>query len=228
MRAVVFLNCLTTIDRFSDFSIQIGNANPDISKLRIPGKINVNTASGDVLRAIPNMTDQMVANILGYRSGTPATYGTTSATTNLTGSITASEGHGFHTLGELLVALATPAQATMDLRDKAWASVFNLCTVRSDTFAVYGYMEAVRQNPNFAGFSDKPDSLGNKGWYTPSTDAAYSSPAFSIDDPHNTGPLIRVARRRWIAIVDRSFSNYAAGSGQFVLPRVVAIKDLPQ
>jgi hypothetical protein len=230
MRAVVLLNCLATIDRFSDFSIDIGNGNPDITKLRIPGKINVNTASPDVLRALPGIAaqpnpDQLIANILTYRSGVAQTYGPGNTPNNLPPIVMTYAGRGFHTLGELLVAMGTGSSATIDARDKAWASIYNLCTVRSDTFVVYGYMEAVRQNPNFT------STTFNNGshWYTASDDTTYyPSTSPTIDDPHNTGPLIRVARRRWVAIVDRSFSNYKAGTANFSLPRIVAIKDLPQ
>ena len=189
LRAVTLLDCLATIDRFSDFSINIGNNNPDITKLRIPGKINVNTASGDVLRAIPNMTDQMVADVLCYRSGgaNAAGYHGTVPSAGLVAYLTALASatppyvpHGFHSLAELLVPLGTgatnpvinpqnPTVATS--RDKAWASVYNLCTVSSDTFVVYGYLEAVQQNPAFPGFNNAAH------WY--STGAALVS-----DDPH--------------------------------------------
>jgi hypothetical protein len=237
IRAIRLLDELAMIDRVSDYGNTVnGVTGFDIQKIRLPGQINVNTASGDVLRAIPNMTDQMVANILAYRTrdfptGTPgsATYNGVSSASYDPATY---PGHGIRSLGELLVPLSTVQPAslvspdqylsgTLDYRDEAWGNIYNLCTVRSDTFAVYGYMEAVKQNPADTTFNNGSD------WYTASNNAIYTASS-TIDDPHNAGPLIRVARRRWVAIVDRSFSNYAAGTANFSLPRVVAIKDLPQ
>ncbi|MGN6369337.1 MAG: hypothetical protein ACTHN5_13845 [Phycisphaerae bacterium] len=214
IRATRLLDQITCIDRVADTSIDIGGGATDIDKIRLPGQINVNTASGDVLRAIPNMTDQMVANILAYRdrtysNGATVTYNGATSAAYAPGSY---PGSGFRSLAELIIPISdagTPA--TLPDRDALWAKVFNLCTVRSDTFAVYGYLEAVRQNPNAASFDNSSD------WY--STGANVS------DDP-NAGSgvkLIRVARRRWVAIMDRSWSNTA----QTALPSVVAIKDLP-
>ncbi len=212
-RAVTLLDCLATTDRFSDFSIDIGNGNPDINKLRIPGKININTASGDVLRAIPNVTDQMVADILYYRSGIATAYGLATAPSPGVLTYAATTGRGFHSMAEVLVPLgAGSASATIDSRDKAWASIYNLCTVSSDTFVVYGYLEAVRQNPAFTTFSN-PGS-----WYVTGTSNV-------SDDPHanSSFALIRVARRRWVAVIDRSYSNTTSTAS----PRIIAIKDLP-
>ncbi|HUO06997.1 MAG TPA: hypothetical protein VM008_01590 [Phycisphaerae bacterium] len=226
LRAIQLLDILTMVDRASDFSTYtVDPYNPltvtfDLNRLSVPGLINVNTASGDVLRAIPNMTDQMVANILAYRirSSGPITYGATMAASATYPQATY-PGYGIRSFSELMIPLSglvpnIPLDtveydaSSFAHRDQAWGSICNLCTVRSDTFAVYGYLEAIRQNPNFTGtFNNMSD------WY-----------GTASDDPHNTtSPVIRVARRRWIAIIDRSLTS--TGS---TLPRIVAIKDLPQ
>jgi hypothetical protein len=222
IRAMRLLDQLAMIDRVSNYSIDIGGGATDINKIRIPGRINVNTASGDVLRAIPNMTDQMVANILSYRSRpSPAVPYNGVTGTDYTNAGTY-PGVGIRTLGELTVPLATVGAASIDVRDAAWGKIYNLCSVNSDTFVVYGFMEAVKRNPNYTG-----PFLNKAEWYTADTDAAFTATS-TIDDPHNASPIVRVARRRWVAIVDRSFSNYKAGTANFSLPRIVAIKDLPQ
>ena len=238
---ITLLDCLATIDRFSDSTIDIGGGARDINKLRIAGRININTASGDILRAIPNMTDQMVANILSYRSrnpgsGVPLTISYNAVPSNLSGVF---QGTGIHSLAELLAPLATapgiinpdPASGATS-RDKLWASVYNLCTVSSDTFVVYGYLEAIRVHPNVValGLHDNKYSwYDESGANTPFTISSATDVA-TTDDPHATTTTypnlrnLRVARRRWVAIVDRSWSN----TTKTIVPRIVAMKDLPQ
>ena len=123
------------------------------------------------------------------------------------------------------------ATTTIDARDAAWGAIYNLCTVRSDTFVVYGYLEAVRVNPRYvaAGLTHNNGS----DWYD-------TSAAATTDDPNNgTIKNQRLARLRWVAIVDRSFCNYGLkkkdpvtgnliDDPNFQIPRVVAIKDLPR
>ncbi len=56
IRAVHLLECLAMVDRVSDPTIDLGDNNTvarGISKLRIPGQININTAPGEVLAALP-------------------------------------------------------------------------------------------------------------------------------------------------------------------------------
>jgi hypothetical protein len=223
IRAVKLFDSCAMIDRVANANFKVNGTALDINELRIPGQINVNTASGDVLFAIPGISvptnpspNLLIANILAYRdrdvSGTmkyPAVTGTANST-----DFSSIPGKGIRGLPELMVPiLATlgTTPATLDARDQIWANICNLCTVRSDSFAVYGYLEAVRQNRNFTGFNAS-------SWYSSVS-----------DDPNNTtSPLIRLGRRRWVAIVDRSFSNYAASDPKYSIPRVVAIKDLPQ
>jgi hypothetical protein len=235
IRAIHLLEQISFIDRVTDRNYQIPGAN-NIDKLRLPGQINVNTAYPDVLRAIPGIQtasdpDQAVANILAYRdrfpigsanSANPAAYPRKAATpkipatdfsTNYGGATSAAR--GIRSLSELLVPLAVTGAADLQSRDAVWASCYNLCTVRSDTFIVYGYMEAVRVNPAYPA---SPGHNNGTDWYAGVT-----------DDPHDaTKPNLRIAQRRWVALIDRSFSNYDRSDSKFTLPRVVAIKDLPQ
>ncbi len=229
-------------DRSSDGFDQIGFGSADSTdEARIPGRINVNTASPQVLRAVfANFTststvlDAWVANIMAYRdrvavsslaapynAATPA--GDYSNTTNY-------PGLGIRSLSELLIPLGS-ADGTVTLSgsrtvpasgksilsvtapDQTWVKAYGACTVRSDTFIVYGYLEAIKANPNLA-------TTHNNGsqWYGTTT-----------DDPRNiTFDNIRLAKRRFVSIVDRSYSNYPRGNANFVLPRIVAIKDMPQ
>jgi hypothetical protein len=233
-RAVQLLDQIAVIDRVYDASIDTGYGPVSIQKLRLPGRINVNTASGmrvaisgtnpigivrdDVLRAIPNMTDQAVANIVAYRERKKLMTLTPSTTITYNGAVSPDftdssnfPGGGIRSLGELLYCLPRTG-ATLDARDALWASIYNYCTVRSDTFVVYGYMEALRAHP-------KGTNNNGSDWYGGGV----------TDDPTASGvPVLRMAKRRWVAIVDRSFCNYPrTDATNFTLPRVVAINDLP-
>jgi hypothetical protein len=179
-----------------------------------------------VLRAIPNMSDQMVANILAYRNRAKSyTYNGVASSVDFS-SPAKYPGVGIRSLAELAVPLANSSVPTIDLRDLAWGSICNYCTVRSDTFVVYGYIEALKVNPNYTSNHDNGAS-----WYGAVTDSAIST---ASNDTTNI-PNLRVGRERWLAIVDRSWCNYnktmpdgVTPNTRFVLPRIVAIKDLPQ
>lgn len=236
IRAVHLLDQITLMDRVTDSSIDLSKAGiSGIDKLRLPGKINLNTASGDVIRALPmiqtmngNTANQIVANILAYRDRLPLSDAHAKYPPQIIGQAAVGvpptldfsnasfyPGKGFRSMAELLVVLGNFNATTLAERDKDWATMLNLCTVRSDTFIVYGYMEAVRVNPAYNGAGGHNNGTD---WY-----AAVS------DDPHDaTKPNLRIAQRRWVAIIDRSFSNYDRSDPKFTLPRVVAIKDLPQ
>ncbi len=256
-RAVNLLESLAFTDRVSDNLITMGDegrASPaggpngsSLSKLRIPGRINVNTAPAEVLATIPafSNTNLFGANapgyigvILAYRWRTtnndpriPSWASKIPA--DFTNAI-AYPGYGIHSMAELNIPLIIAqeqlgvwgppgtAPPTLDARDALWADIFNYLTVRSDTFVVYGYLEAVKQNPRYANiFNNTTD------WYTT------NAPISIIDDPNDsahatTAALIRVARKRWVAIVDRSQCNYNLGDPRNVKPRIIAIRDLPQ
>ncbi|MGN6366673.1 MAG: hypothetical protein ACTHN5_00150 [Phycisphaerae bacterium] len=196
-RAVRLFDYLCMLDRVGDPSVDIGGGANDVMKLRLPGQINVNTADLPTLSAIANMPPAVAAKIVAYRDRAYGSY----------------PGRGIRTLGELLVpvcdALAGSPKNLRE-RDDAWARIVNQCTTRSDTFAAYGYLEAIRPNPNLAVHS--PDDF---------YDVASTS-----SDPHDPAAKnIRVAARRWLAIVDRSWCNAARGESAFELPRVLAMRD---
>jgi hypothetical protein len=234
IRAVHLLEQITLYDRLTDASVaaQVGKVGiSGIDLLRLPGQVNLNTASGDVIRALPaiqNITinaintspNVAVANILAYRDraglGT-VKYPPTSANVNTVdySDTTKYPGIGIRSMAEVLNIVGSTTATDLKTRDQDWSAMLNLCTVRSDTFVVYGFMEAVRANPAYTSFDNASH------WYGAVT-----------DDPHDpnlaTIPLLRIAQRRWVAIIDRSFSNYDRSDPKFTLPRVVAIKDLPQ
>ena len=166
LRAVHLLECLAFNDRVSDFTIDIGdNTTPNlsgimnrgISKIRIPGQINVNTATPEVLSSIPilNNSPKIVGGILAYRWRTtsmdpriPFKYQTPGPGFDFSDSTAKFPGYGIHSLAELNVVLSssqalalaagtypTPFNiSNLDQRDALWADVYNYCTVRSDTF----------------------------------------------------------------------------------------------
>ncbi|HVS70640.1 MAG TPA: hypothetical protein VHQ47_05235 [Phycisphaerae bacterium] len=245
IRAVHLLDQISFVDRVADTSISaasLGFTNT-VDKLRIAGRINVNTASGDVLRALPILQyakdhgladpDVIVANILAYRDRkASATYnGKTSqkvASSLPVNYNTNYPGLGIRSLAELMIPITdalTSAPSDIETRDTIWAAAYNLCTVRSDTFVVYAYMEAVRRNPRYTGAFDNAFVWYGTGAQNVADDP--NTPTAPVTDI-TTVPLLRVAQRRWVAIIDRSFCNYDVGSGSFTLPKVVAIKDLPQ
>ncbi len=267
-RAAALLENVVTVDRASDGYDQTGNGVDDMTELRTPGRINVNTASFDVLCAMiqganPNMTVIDVANhaavIIAYRDRTTVASGTgigsykTNAATP-TFSSTDFPGKGIRTIGELAIPLGiadgtisyksgnTPPfevltqpsssayfpSANYSIMDvfgrgalttsygSTWAKIFNTATVRSDTFIVYGYVEAVKKNPNYTGTFDPDDSWyqgdsNGQGWRNPSA----------------SNPLQLMSSRRFIAVVDRSYSNNPRGASA-VLPKIVAYKELPR
>jgi hypothetical protein len=214
---VQLFDYITLLDRCYDTSINVGNGAATTAKLRLPGRINVNTASRDVLLGIPALAAQpaVADSIIAYRDRRPPLFNNAATY----------PGRGIRTLSEMLVpvtmAVFSPGGATpqtLAQRDAVWASLLTLCTTRSDTFVVYAYLEAVKQNPAWTGTFDN-----GLVWYGTGKGAV-------TDDVHDAGaPLLRVGRRRWVAIVDRSFCNSGRGSGGVaVLPLVVAMKDLPR
>jgi hypothetical protein len=274
---VKLMRYLAFTDRLSNYGVDLGDNttfktlstgggpltlyDQGMSKLRMAGKINVNTASPEVLATIPVLraNPQLIGVIMAYRWRTntadvriPPAYQYTPAidfspvaangaqVNNLTGAEV--PGYGIRSLHELLIpiwayqlAKATTAGTTylaafptMADRDVMWGDLYNALTVRSDTFVVYAYLEAVRQNPKYAGPFD------NKFvWYG-------TGPAVVTDNPDDAArPLLRVARKRWVAIVDRSECNYSRYlpfpvmgmpmlDPRFSDARIVAEKDLPR
>ncbi len=220
LRAMRLLECLSFVDSGKDSSV--------------PGQVNVNTAPAEVLSMIPILNDRAgwVSAILAYRWRTTSDdpripFGYRSTYYDFRDSVGPSAkypGYGIRSLGELEIPLSFPfaTAPNLDQREALWSDVFNLCTVRSDKFVLYGCLEAVKQNPRYRGpFDNFMD------WYQ-------TDPRYITDDPSNTtAPLLRVGRRRWIALLDTSsnasrilLSNRALDPN-FALPKIIAAKDLP-
>jgi hypothetical protein len=266
------LSLMTLTDRASDPSITptpagqgllanstAGNPSPDL--VRIPGRINLNTANGSVLYTAfsqimndgsltvakqQNLAESLAAYVITYRqrlttatvpiySGTAMVTPITTYNSTFTGFPVATyPGYGLHSLGDLVLA-SIPAETTivgtpttLQQRDSVWSDVANFCTVRSDTFAVYGYIQALQLNPNY-----------NNGAVTSATDW-YNANLYKTGGGENTianttattneSEFILVGSERFVAILDRSQSNldYPTLTIPLRAPRVVALQVMPQ
>ena len=241
------------------------NAGADL--VRLPGKVNINTAGQDVLYSLfsedvgmgvasappsfptaptaptSTLVSQYVADVVGFRNRLAA--GTSIPTVSLNGSTAIVgpdnvpdpgynlfAGTGFRSNGDLLLALiptiapASAAITSIQQRDAVWADVENTCDVRSDTFAVYGYIQALRLNPNYtstvpAGIdwynANQGIPIGTKGSIATSSSVAGAGATTYVPE------FILEGQRRFIAIIDRSYCN----NGAVYQPRIVALKVLP-
>ena len=244
--------------------------------IRLPGKININTAGPDVLYsafsddgalwngAAPTATSvsNLVDAAIGFRDRLPAgvavpiftstgTAGSTSATTTMTMATNPSltfnyngqgyPGTGFRTRADLLTAMlpiidtagtlytGSLVPTTLQQRDAAWADVANFLTVRSDTFAVYGLVQALRLNPVYnAAVAAGTAPYYPTDWYNANQGitigAGPTEYSISTDPTNQNAEFILEGSRRFIAIVDRSYCN----NGAVVQPHIVALKILPQ
>ncbi len=242
-----FLSMISLNDR-AGTSTPGGLPNP-VDAVRIPGKINVNTAGANVLTTafsnVPSTTgltpQQMAADVIAFRNRDPV------GTINIpdgSGGVTAEPhpdysnstnypGYGLRSLGDMLVAFLPSEMisgippTTMQQCDAAWADVANFCTVRSDTFAVYGLIQALKLNGNYTGTYLPTDWYNaNQGNFI-GTSPTYEN-TIATDNPNSE--FILLGQRRFIAIIDRSFSNMDTGPGgtTIIQPKVVALKNLPQ
>ncbi len=253
-RASRILACITLVDRADNPRVDVGGGAVGLEKVRIPGRINVNTAPVAVLADLfsnepppplpgepvaPTLTPQQaVADTEAFRDRLAFVYQPPGGGGPYRANFAAGKlypGVGITTMGQLLYAFtqglprAKNPPATLDARDADWAAIYNYSTVRSDTFVVYGYVEALRANTG----PGAPANDNKYAWYTGSV----------TDDPNGGASSgggqaqnIRLARQRFVAIVDRSFCNLGRGesgsavgdiNASFTLPRVVAIKLLP-
>ena len=157
-------------------------------------------------------------------------------------------GVGFRSPADLLVAFLPTIETagalysgsvvptTLQQRDAAWADVENFITVRSDTFAVYGLVQALRLNPAYnaehainagtAPYAPVDWYNANQGIVVGSAPAnmVYKEGSISTDPTSQYAEFILEGTRRFIAIVDRSYCN----DGAAVQPHIVALKILPQ
>ena len=240
-RAIAMLDYITFDSAASDATVNDGTT-PNI-KLRVPGRINVNTASQPVLQAMADsLNDTSLAS--GYQAQIVTAITGLRARTGSGGipvvNFTSIPGSGINSKAELLdglqgIGASSSPPATLQQRDEAWADVYNMCTVRSDTFAVYGLMQALTLNAIFSG--TLPSTANTTDWYNASQDPYASTgpptpnPNLISTDPASTNAeFILTGQQRFIAIIDRSLSNPnpTTPNGVVPQPRVVAIKVLPQ
>ena len=195
--------------------------------------------------------DQLITDAIGFRERQAAGI----AITPLTGKVpigytlgggtgySGFGGVGYESVADLLVAFiptiesktipfpswlgSVTSPTTLQQRDAVWADVENFITVRSDTFAVYGLVQALRLNPAYvtAGGTYTPTD-----WYNANqgilvgTGTKYYEGSISTDPTNQNAEFILEGTRRFIAIVDRSYCN----NGTTVQPHIVALKILPQ
>ena len=161
---------------------------------------------------------------------------------NYNGFTTTADASGFRSTADLLLAMLPTINAsnslysgypgsasitTLQQRDAAWADVENFITVRSDTFAVYGLVQALRLNPTWT----NPGDYIPVDWYNANQGMGYTSSTSNptgedsiSSDPTQNAEFILEGSRRFIAIIDRSYCN----NGAIVQPHIVALKLLPQ
>lgn len=115
-----------------------------------------------------------------------------------------------------------------------WPRMFSQLTVRSDTFVVYGYMEALRVHPNVSTDPNVKIHHDNAfNWYDFDENATSMQQIRTTVDDRNLTTAedpslrnLRIARRRFMAIIDRSSASEERSGMTLQLPGVVAIKDL--
>lgn len=117
--------------------------------------------------------------------------------------------------------------ATIQQRDAAWADVENFISVRSDTFAVYGLIQALRLNPAYmAQRSAAGPAYAPVDWYNANQGITANQTAtrdsLGTDARNPNLEFILEGQRRFIAIIDRSCCN--AGSQN--QPLITAIKSV--
>lgn len=212
-RAAWLLEYLSTTERASDIMDVGGDVDPykslvDPNRVRMPGRVNVNTANTNTLANLTsNLNATMLSNLTTYRGGNAV-------------------GKGIRNMGELYTAMTgainsavyttapynlTNGAKSLYERDLPFARTWSYLTVRSDAFVGYVVLEAVKPNPNFGSFDN------SSNWYGAVTD----------DSQNTSSPLQLVGRRRFMVLLDRSLAHQPRSSSEFRLPRVVGTRDLP-
>ena len=225
--------------------------------VRRAGRININTANPAVLYSAlsndgalwngntpPAATNvrQLAADAIAMRNRLAAGNLTLFSTRQsiATPAYNGYSGIGFHSTADLLVAFIptvesgtfpagqTATPVTIQQRDAAWADIENFISVRSDTFAVYGLIQALRLNPEYATLvKSGASAYAPVDWYNanqgiaPGNTATRDSLTMNPNDPN--AEFILEASRRFIAIIDRSYCN----AGTRTQPHIVAIEPLP-
>jgi hypothetical protein len=194
--------------------------------------------------------DQLVSDAIGFRDrlaggttipGLPTTVPVPNPGFNVGGKngYSAFAGAGYQSIADLLVAFIPTVESgtfpkalkttptTLQQRDAAWADVENFLSVRSDTFAVYGLVQALRLNP---AYSTAGGTYTPTDWYNANqgiavgTGTVYNEGSISTDPTNQNAEFILEGTRRFMALVDRSYCN----NGALVQPHIVALKILPQ
>ena len=223
-RALNILKMITMTNQ-ADNPAMSGNS-ATLDAIRMAGRLNVNTAS---LPALENLfvsvgdsssADNLATLIVDCRDriGTFINTGTNNP------------GSGICSTGQLLYALndGSTAATTMDNRDWTWATIYNMATVRGDTFVVYGLIQALHLNGNYNG--TLPTTANTTDWYTANqagTSGSVAVPLISTDPDNTAAEYILEGQRRFVAIMDRSYCNLGPSTPGFQLPKVVALKVLP-
>ncbi len=225
--------------------------------VRLPGRININTANPAVLystlsndgalwngNAPPAAASvrQLAADAIAMRDRLgSANLAIFSASRSIaTPAYNGFSGIGYHSTADLLVAFiptvesgtfptgGTYMPATIQQRDAAWADIENFISVRSDTFAVYGLIQALRLNPAYVTMArSATTAYAPVDWYnanqgiTPGRTATRDSLTMNQHDPN--AEFILESSRRFIAIIDRSYCN----AGSQIQPHLVALEPLP-
>ena len=178
-------------------------------------------------------------------SGSTVTVKMQSNPNDYSGFTPVADASGFRSTADLLVAFlptiftagdlytGSTAPTTLQQRDAAWADVENFISVRSDTFAVYGLVQALRLNPNYTGTYVPTDWYNaNQGVFVPAATSSIAAEYTISTDPTNqNAEFILEGSRRFIAIIDRSYcngGNATPANGAAVQPHIVALKMLPQ
>ena len=236
--AIKLLDYITFDSAFSDGSVNDGSN--IYNKLAVPGRININTASLPVLEA-------MIGSFDGSTSGTnsPQALATDINQYSLRlGTFSAIRGLGFHSKAELTWALANVlngvSPTSIAARDNAtgFAELYNMATVRSDTFICYTYIQALRlneayiQNGGAYKVTDWYNATQGIGFYHPGTEGSIAnSSTVNISGTNYYPEFILEGQKRFVALIDRTnaTSNGAgATSANPPDPQVVALQGLPQ
>ncbi len=241
-RALDILKMITMTNPASDLSYNSDDSGTSITQatlnaIRMAGRLNVNTASLPALEnlfvSVGNSSNAaaLATLIVDFRDRI-------GSFANLAG--TSNPGSGICSMGQLLYVLnfsGNPATyntsaTTMDSRDWNWATIYNMATVRSDSFVVYGLIQALHLNGNYVAPSGDT-TINTTDWYTANQGTVIASGTTGTQnsistDPENVGAeFILQGQRRFVAIIDRSYSDISPSSPTFQLPKVVAIKLLP-
>ncbi len=213
------------------------------------------SASGGNATNAATYTSQLVADAIAYRDRLGAQsnfpiFSSTSGTVTATGTTPAYNaypGYNIRSLGDLLLAWLPELEAINKAvgggtvpgsflqRDILWADCANNFCVHSDSFAVYGLVQAIRLNPNYL---SNGGNYVDTDWYNASQETPYPgnglakwliAPTSSISVGTAASPVtiipefILEGQRRFVAIVDSSYSTPPA-----LPPKIVAMKILPQ